>query len=131
MPSSQPDRFVRLPTILLEALWRLRLTGAQWRVLLWVLRYTEGWNRARTPFTWYRMAKELDLGRPATYRAGLTLLRAEILILSEGLLAIQREDRLWDRRVLGGRVAHPEQLRMAEIDVAGEPRPALVGDNVT
>jgi phage replication O-like protein O len=131
MTLSQPDRFVRLPTELLEALWRVRLTGAQWRVLLWVVRYTEGWNRARTPFTWYRMAKELDLGRPATYRAGLALLRAEILILSEGSLAIQREDRFWDRRGLGGCANHSEQLRMPEIAVAGEQRPALLGDNAT
>jgi phage replication O-like protein O len=129
MPSPQPGRFVRFSTELLEALLRIRLTGIQWRVVLWVVRYTDGWNRVWTPFTWYRMAKELGLDRPATYRAGQALLRAEILILSEGLLAVQHDDRFWDRDVIGGRADRPKQLWMPELSVAGEQRPASPGDN--
>ena len=131
MPSTAPGRFVRFATELLEALLRMRLTGIQWRVVLWVVRYTDGWNRVWTPFTWYRMAKELGLDRPATYRAGQALLRAKLLILSDGLLAIQRDDSFWDRHVLGSRTGLPKQLSLPEISVAREQRPALLGDNAT
>jgi phage replication O-like protein O len=131
MPSSQPGRFVRFSTELLEALLRIRLTGIQWRVVLWVVRYTDGWNRVWTPFTWYRIAKELGLDRPATYRAGQALLQNKLLILSDGQMAVQRDDGLWDRDILGGRTGVPKQLWIPEVSVAREQRPALLGDNAT
>ena len=40
MTSSQPDRFVRLSTELLEAVLSFRLTGVQLRIILWVIRNT-------------------------------------------------------------------------------------------
>ena len=129
--SPQPNRFVRLSTDLLESLLRARLTGAQWRVLLWVIRYTDGWNRDWTSFTWYRMAKELDLNRAVTYRAGQALLKANILVSEEGRLAVQRAGDLWDAEVVSDRADAPRQLWIPEISVAQEQRPALPGNNAS
>jgi phage replication O-like protein O len=72
-------RFVRVPTGLLEALLRTSLAGGQVRVILWVVRNTYGWNRAFTPFSWYRVANELRMNRSAVYRAGRALLSARVL----------------------------------------------------
>ena len=129
--SPQPNRFVRLSTDLLESLLRARLTGAQWRVLLWVIRYTDGWNRDWTSFTWYRMAKELGLNRAVTYRAGQALLKANILVSEEGRLAVQRAGDLWDAEVVSDRADAPRQLWIPEISVAQEQRPALPGNNAS
>ena len=119
------DRFVRLPTELLEALLRTRLTGAQWRILLWVIRQTFGWNRPCTPLTWYTIAKDIGISRPALYRAGQALLEARILILQEGQLAIQTDLHLW---VCPG-VEAQLSLALPPGNVAGEQRPALPGSN--
>ncbi len=122
------DRFIRLPTALLECQLQTPLNGAQWRILFWVIRQTYGWNRESTPFTWYRMAQELGMNRPAVYRAGQALLTAGILVAPEKQLAVQTDHRLWNScpTTVAGR-----QLWMPEISVAGEQRPALLGDNAT
>ena len=130
MPSLQ-DRFVRVPSLLLEALLRTRLTGAQWRVLLWVIRRTDGWNRDWTPFTWYRMAKDLALDRPATYRARQALLQARVLILAEGRLAVQRDTGLWDGDQFAAEADGYRQLWMPGMSAAREQRSALSPDNAT
>src|ERR1700737_4819682 len=85
------DRFIRLPTEVLETLLRKRLTGAQWRILFWVIRHTYGWNKPGAPFTWYRIARELGMSRAALYRAGQNLLAREVLVVREGQLALHIE----------------------------------------
>lgn len=82
------DRFVRVPTKLLEALLRARLSGTQWRILLWIIRQTYGWNRESAPFTWYRIARELAISRPAVYRAGLKLVASGVLVTQGKRLAV-------------------------------------------
>jgi phage replication O-like protein O len=116
------DRFIRLPTEVLEALLRQRLSGAQWRILFWVVRNTYGWNRSSAPFTWYQIARELGMSRPALYRAGQALLARGVLVLREGQLAIEN-------------VAN-QQLPIPRLDVATEEHlgcraatGALPGDN--
>ena len=84
-----PDRFIRLPTEVLEALLLKRLSGAQWRIIFWVIRQTYGWNRSSARFTWYRIAKDVGVSRPALYRAGQSLLAKGVLVLREGQLAIE------------------------------------------
>jgi phage replication O-like protein O len=83
------DRFVRVPTELFQALLRKRLSGGHYRLLLWVIRNTYGWNRSYAPFTWYRIAQDLGMSRPALYRAGQALVADGILVVYEGQLAIQ------------------------------------------
>ena len=114
-----PERFVRVPTEVIEVLLRGRLSGGQYRVLLWVIRHTFGWNRRYVPVTWYRMAQELGLSRPAVYRAGRALLAAGILVEHEKQLAIQlaTDD--------GG------QLSIPGLDVASKQRLTLPGSNAT
>src|ERR1700694_1380744 len=92
MTSSQPDKFVRLSTMLLEALLSCHLTGVQLRFILWVLRNTDGWNRKLTPFSWYQIAKKLAGNRVVVWRAGQKLLQANVLFLDDGELGIQKED---------------------------------------
>jgi hypothetical protein len=76
MASANPDQFVRLSTTLLEALLPCHLTGVELRIILWVLRNTDGWNRKRTPFRWYQIAKKLGGNRAVVWRAGQRLLQA-------------------------------------------------------
>jgi len=91
----QNDSFIRLPNALVEALLRLRLSGGQWRVLFWTLRRTLGWNRPATTFTWYQVAKELDLDRAGTLRAARSLLACRILFLENGRLCAQIDPTRW------------------------------------
>src|SRR6266704_4258643 len=81
---SHCDRFIRFPSGLLDALLRARLSATQWRVVLWVVRRTLGWNRLRTRFSWYRIAKELGADRAALYRAGVGLLKTGTLVVRGG-----------------------------------------------
>src|SRR5436305_11012880 len=95
MTASQPDRFVRLSTELLEALLSYRLTGVQLRIILWVIRNTAGWNRLLTPFSWYRIAKKIGGNRAVVWRAGRSLLQSQVLYLEDGQLGIHKESRQW------------------------------------
>src|ERR1022692_1922075 len=95
MTSSQPDRFVKVPTELLEALLSSRLTGVQLRVSLWVIRNTAGWNRPLTPFSWYRIAKKIGGSQAVVWRAGRKLLQARILFLEHGQMGIQKDGDQW------------------------------------
>lgn len=126
---SELDRFVRFPTGLLEALLRTRLSGVQWRILLWVVRYTFGWNRQSTPFTWYRIAQELALNRSAVYRSGQALLAARVLVVYGNQLGVQMDCAEWDIRVSGTPTVTAKQLWMPGMDVAIQRRPALLPSN--
>ena len=127
MKSSDLDRFVRLPTDLLEALLRARLSVAELRIVFWVIRYTFGWNRSSTPFSWYRIAKELRLTRPAVYRAGKRLLDFRVLLLWKGALAIQTDQDAWYRSVWGA--VAPRQR--SDVSVVPGQRQALPDGNDT
>ena len=76
------------------------LTGVQFRIVLWVVRRTLGWNRQWTSFTWYQLAKEFELDRASTYRAGLALLHAHILVEHHKCLAIQTDVHAWAMSVV-------------------------------
>src|SRR5207249_3941976 len=121
MDDTQLDRFIRVPTDFLEALLRARLSGAQLRIVLWVLRYTFGWNRQSTPFSWYRIAKELQMPRPAVYRAGKALAQSKVLVVQEGQLAIQTDYTAWNDAVLDAGAVAGRQ-RTTELNVAREQR---------
>jgi hypothetical protein len=89
------ERFIRFPTACLEALLREPLSGAQWRIITWVIRRTWGWNRESTSFSWYRIAKDLGIDRAATYRAGQALLAGHLLRVDGQELAIQVDPTAW------------------------------------
>ena len=91
------DRFLRIPTALLDALLTLNLTGVQWRIVLWTLRNTFGWNRESTLFTWYRISKELGLDRGGVVRAGNRLQKASVLAVHDHRLGIEPNSNLWRR----------------------------------
>src|SRR5215831_5696783 len=99
MGAPRTDRFVRLSTELLEALLCSKLTGVQFRIILWVIRNTYGWNRELTPFSWYQIARNLALNRGSVYRAGETLLESGVLIFQDGRLGMQKDYEQWDRCV--------------------------------
>jgi phage replication O-like protein O len=123
------DRFVRVPTELLDALLKTGLSGAQWRIILWVVRNTYGWNRKSTPFTWYRVAQELDASRPGLYRAGQGLLAAGVLLAQEGQITVQPDSRCWNHDLLSPTSVAWRQLRIPGMDVAARQRLPLPGDN--
>jgi phage replication O-like protein O len=93
------DGFLRIPNALLEALLRVRLTETSWRILLWVIRQTYGWNRKEAPYSWYRIARDLSMDRGGVARSGNKLLGAKVLSIRDGRLAVQEDDEHWDRRI--------------------------------
>ena len=89
---------------------------------------THGWHRRYTPFSWYRIAIETGINRPALYRAGLGLLRARVLVVHDGQLAVDPDTSRWGGEPLGA--AQPDAPPSLESpNVAGEQRGALPGDN--
>jgi phage replication O-like protein O len=129
MTSSQPERFVKLPTELLESLFSTRLTGVQLRIILWVIRNTVGWNRKLTPFSWYRIAKRIGGNRAVVWRAGQTLLQTYVLTLQDGQLGIQKESCQWRLPALAPVRDAEQQSWIPECDVAREQRQSLLGSN--
>jgi phage replication O-like protein O len=129
MTSSQPDKFVRLSTKLLEALLASHVTGVQLRIILWVIRNTDGWNRRLTPFSWYQMANKLGANRAVVWRAGQRLLQDRVLLLEDGQLAIEKDDGQWRVPRLAQACKDDRQLWMPGIDVAKEQRQPLPGSN--
>jgi phage replication O-like protein O len=130
MEDSSHGRFVRVPTPLFEAFMRARFSGGQYRILLWVIRKTYGWNRLRTPFTWYAIAKELRMHRAAVYRAAQCLKTYGVLVVEGRDLSMQPELRLWNSAVFKVEAdGDGRQLWMVGMDVAGRERKALPGGN--
>jgi phage replication O-like protein O len=123
----QPDRFVRLPTKLLEALLRNRFSGAQWRILLWVIRQTLGWNRHATPFSWYRISKDLAMDRGGVVRAGHKLLSSGILCLDGDQIAVNEHFAQWQRH---GAASQGDAM-MPGVSVDEKPQPAMTGGIAT
>lgn len=89
---SSHGRFVRVPTDLLEALLKERLSGTQFAILFWIIRQTFGWNRPTTPFSWYRVATDLVMDRGGVFRAGRALLRLGIVHVKSGEIGIRGSD---------------------------------------
>jgi phage replication O-like protein O len=109
----------------LDALLTFHLTGIQLRILLWVLRNTDGWNRKLTPFRWYQIAKKLGSSRTVVWRAGQKLLEANVLLLEAGQLGIQKDDTQWSIPRLAPTGAGARQLWIPGIGVAWEQRRPL------
>ena len=97
MDISQEVRFTKIPRALMDALIQTRLSGTQMRVILWVIHHTFGWHRQWAPFTWYRIAQDLDADRADVYRAGCALLKDGVLVEHVGRLAVQMHLAVWDR----------------------------------
>ena len=131
MDSVGRNRFLRISNALVEALFRARLSGAQWRVLLWVIRQTHGWNRRSTLFTWYRVAKDVAMDRATAYRSGQALLRAGVLILADAQLGIQEDSENWGGGVLSLQAVDARQLWMPGMDVVRAQRKPLSGSNAS
>ena len=89
MDSPKRDRFVKVPTELLDAFLQTQLTDVQWRVILWIIRQTFGWNRLWVQFSWYGIAKELQCDRSVVYRAGQRLLQRGLIVLQCRKLTLQ------------------------------------------
>ena len=114
METAHPDRFVRLPTELLEALWQIRLSGVQWRILLWVIRQTYGWDRQTASFSWYRIARQIRSSRSQAHSEGRRLLGAGILGVNDVQIGIQSDVSRWHRSGSGNRMAAEPNVRDSE-----------------
>jgi phage replication O-like protein O len=124
MAAYEEDRFVRVPTEFLEALLRARLSGTQWRIILWVVRQTYGWNREMTPFSWYGLAQDLALDRGGVVRAGRKLFQSGILRAEGGETAIVKDFAQWG----GSRLAPQggeEGSSMTDVSDDGSHRKAM------
>jgi hypothetical protein len=108
---------------------RTRLSGVQWRIVLWVVRYTFGWNRRSTPFTWYRIAQEVQVNRSAVYRSGRALLRANLLVTEADQLALEMNSLLWDSALSSPQGSPDGQLWIPGVNVAARHRPTVQNGN--
>jgi phage replication O-like protein O len=123
LPTPESDRFIRLPTELLEALLRVPLAGTQWCILFWVIRETLGWNRKTVPFSWYRIAKDLAMDRSGVVRAGSRLLRFGILHSDAGQIGIRQDPKRWN----DSRLAPQGEKAMTGVYDDGSQRKAMTG----
>lgn len=96
-----PSSFLVLSSQFLQAITRLRLSGTQWRIVLWVARETARRKQKTTRFSWYRVAQELSLDRSAACRAGTRLLRAKLLFIQRNRIGFRRDYRQALRGQLG------------------------------
>ena len=118
--------FVRFPHTLLRGLMIARFTGVEFRVVLWVVRKTAGWNQRVAAYSWYRAANELQLDRAGVWRAGRSLLAAGVLYIEDGHLGVECDPRAWDLR----RGAEARGLRaLTGVNVDGNQRKASTVDN--
>jgi len=117
------DRFVRVPTELLEALLETPLNGTQWRILFWIIRHTLGWNRSMTSFSWYRIARELALDRGGVVRAGTRLIQSGILAVVGDQVGVQQDHSRWPTL----RLAPRDGKAMTDISADTRHRKALTG----
>jgi len=115
MSYAHTDRFVRLPSQLLDNLLRLPLNGVEWRIVFWVIRQTIGWNRAATTFSWYRIAKDLKLDRAGVYRAGNWLCGAGVLGTQDGRIWVGEASGQW-RTFSRGRQRAPAAMTSVNVD---------------
>lgn len=115
--------FLRIPNNLVEALLRTPLSGGQCRIVLWVVRQTLGWNRDTTPYTWYRVARDLAMDRGGVVRAGHALLQWGILCLDKAAIGLQEDVLRWRCPTVG----KPGQKAMMPVSDDGCQRKAMPG----
>lgn len=89
------EGFTPIPSRLLDALIRQRLSGGQWRIMGWTIRNTLGWRRVSARFSWYQMACELDMDRAGVLRAARGLLNGGLLIAEGKRLSLQIDPERW------------------------------------
>jgi phage replication O-like protein O len=123
------DPFVRCPTRLLESLLQARLSGTQWKILMWVLRATYGWNREWTPFSWYGIAKQVHLDRAGLLRAGQQLLQLGILNRQGHQIGIECDAAKWSRRLAPQ--WRERSREMIDVDADGCHRLAMTNDSAS
>lgn len=75
--------FILVPTLLVEWLASLPLSGTEFRIALWVIRNTYGWHRGSVGFSWYGIAQALKMDRGGTVRAGRKLVTSAVLVFTE------------------------------------------------
>jgi DNA-directed RNA polymerase specialized sigma24 family protein len=92
-PPPKRHESVVLPSRLFQALASVRLSGTQWRILLWVIRETSRRKQKTVPFSWYRIAKELSQDRGDVFRAGRNLLRAQLIRIQEVGIGLRKDFR--------------------------------------
>jgi phage replication O-like protein O len=122
------EPFVRVPTAFLEALLRLPLSGGQWRILGWIIRQTWGWNREKTAFSWYRIARDVRVDRSALFRAGRQLVATGILSTDAGWVGIQSDADLWDRLALPATRVRDRETLLRD-NVARRPQKTMPGNH--
>jgi phage replication O-like protein O len=116
---------------LLNALLRARLSALELRIVLWVLRHTCGWNRSRTPFTWYGLSKNLNANRGTVFRAGKRLLQSSVLRYAHGQLGIQQEFNSWDGAIVNADPGAQQQRWITRARIAKKQRKPLLSGNAT
>ena len=106
--------FMQVPNALADALIRSGLSAGQWRVFLWTLRHTLGWNRDSTTFTWYRVAKETRMNRSSALRAARLLMEGCLLSMKDGRLVAETDPARWCQAVHSGTRAPAHRKRCTD-----------------
>lgn len=109
--------FMPLPNALTDALLRSRLSGGQWRLVMWALRNTLGWNRPSTPFTWYRIADALGVDRSGVLRSARSLIKQRLITAENGCLAVEVDPQIWRKAMtdVTGEVRHRKRCRPSPV----------------
>ena len=107
------EPFTPVPSKLIDTLVRQPITGGQWRILLWVLRNSLGWQRDSTSFTWYRIAKDIGMNRSAVIRASRALVSNGFVMVGQGQIRVQG-DRCLEATLPTGTGAWAQRIRCKE-----------------
>lgn len=59
------DKFIKVPTDMLEAMYSARFTGGQYKAIMYIIRKTYGWNKTKDKISVTRMAAETGVSKRA------------------------------------------------------------------
>lgn len=76
----QPGGYTKVPNTMMRALYRCRFNGSQFRVIIFIIRMTNGWNKGSRIISYKFIAKELDLDRRSVRRTIKTLIQNNVII---------------------------------------------------
>ena len=67
------DRFVKVPTELIEAMYERKFTAGQYKALLYIIRKTYGWGKAKDVISITKMAKDTGMTKRAMLKVATKL----------------------------------------------------------
>lgn len=92
----------RIANELLEKLCQTSMSANQWRIILYVLRFTYGWQRTKHDFTYQTIADFIGIGKSSVFCAIKALEKRNIVIMQKNNIGPQKDYEKWSDSGWGG-----------------------------